>query len=83
MRRPKIALVGGGQIGAVVALLSSLKELGDVSIFDVVEGMPQGKALDLAHVGPVEAVDSIVSGSNQFSALQGADVVVVTAGVSI
>lgn len=81
MRRPKIALVGGGQIGAVLAFLSSLKELGDVSIFDVVEGMPQGKALDISQVGPVEGVDSRVSGSNQFVALQGADVVIVTAGV--
>ncbi|CDJ67052.1 malate dehydrogenase, putative, partial [Eimeria necatrix] len=81
MRRPKIALVGGGQIGAILAFLSSLKELGDVSIFDVVEGLPQGKALDLSQVGPVEGVDTKVSGSNHFSALQGADVVIVTAGV--
>ncbi|CDJ28819.1 malate dehydrogenase, putative [Eimeria mitis] len=81
MRRPKIALVGGGQIGAVLAFLSSLKELGDVSIFDVVEGMPQGKALDISHVGPVETVDCRISGSNQFAALEGADVVIVTAGV--
>ncbi|KAL8439338.1 hypothetical protein Efla_002818 [Eimeria flavescens] len=81
MRRPKIALVGGGQIGSVLAFLSSLKELGDVSIFDVLEGMPQGKALDLSHVGPIEGVDTAIEGANQYSALQGADVVIVTAGV--
>ncbi|OEH76447.1 uncharacterized protein LOC34621309 [Cyclospora cayetanensis] len=81
MPRPKIALVGGGQIGAVLAFLSSLKELGDVSIFDIVEGMPQGKALDISQVGPIEGFDAALSGANQFSALQGADVVIVTAGV--
>ncbi|KAL8431487.1 hypothetical protein ACSSS7_005234 [Eimeria intestinalis] len=81
MQRPKIALVGGGQIGAVLGLMTSLKELGDVSIFDVLEGMPQGKALDIRHVGPIECVDSVVQGANQYSALQGADVVIVTAGV--
>ncbi|KAL8449744.1 hypothetical protein Emag_003553 [Eimeria magna] len=81
MQRPKIALVGGGQIGAVLALMTSLKELGDVSIFDILEGMPQGKALDISHVGPIESVDSVVQGANQYSTLQGADVVIVTAGV--
>lgn len=81
MHRPKIALVGGGQIGAVLAFLSSLKELGDVSIFDVVEGMPQGKALDISHAGPVEGVDTVIRGANQYTALQDADVVIVTAGV--
>ncbi len=81
MARNKIALVGAGQIGGTLALLAGLKELGDVVLIDVVEGVPQGKALDLAEASPVEGFDAAYSGSNDYSALKGADVVIVTAGV--
>jgi malate dehydrogenase len=81
MARSKIALVGAGQIGGTLALLSGLKELGDIVLIDVVEGVPQGKALDLAETAPVEGFDSHLSGSNDYSALAGADVVIVTAGI--
>ncbi len=81
MARNKIALVGAGQIGGTLALLAGLKNLGDVVLIDIVEGVPQGKALDLAQAGPVESYDAALSGSNDFSAMKGADVVIVTAGV--
>ena len=81
MSRNKIALVGAGQIGGTLALLAGLKNLGDVVLIDIVEGVPQGKALDLAQAGPVEDYDAAISGSNDFSAMKGADVVIVTAGV--
>jgi malate dehydrogenase len=81
MARSKIALVGAGQIGGTLALLAGLKELGDVVLIDIVEGIPQGKALDLAEASPVEGFDAALSGSNDFSALAGADVIIVTAGI--
>jgi malate dehydrogenase len=81
MARNKIALVGAGQIGGTLALLSGLKELGDVTLVDIVEGVPQGKGLDIAQSSAVEGWDAAVSGSNDMKAIKGADVVIVTAGV--
>jgi malate dehydrogenase len=81
MARRKIALIGAGQIGGTLALLAGLKHLGDIVLCDVVEGVPQGKALDLAELSPVEGFDSAYSGSNDYAAIKGADVVIVTAGV--
>ena len=80
MARKKIALVGAGHIGGTLALLIGLKELGDVVLFDVVEGVPQGKALDLAQSAPIEEFDASYVGSNDYAAINGADVVIVTAG---
>src|SRR6201992_4224596 len=81
MARKKIALIGGGQIGGTLAHLVGLKELGDVVLFDIAEGLPQGKALDLAQSGPVEGFDTRFKGTNDYAAIKGADVVIVTAGV--
>ena len=81
MARNKIALIGAGQIGGTLALLAGLKDLGDVVLFDIVDGMPQGKALDLAQAGPVEGYDAKLAGASKYSAIKGADVVIVTAGV--
>lgn len=81
MARNKIALIGGGQIGGTLALLSGLKELGDVVVFDIAEGLPQGKALDLAEASPVEGFDATMSGTNSYEDIKDADVVIVTAGV--
>ena len=81
MARNKIALVGGGQIGGTLAHLAGLKELGDIVIFDIAEGVPQGKALDLAQSSPVEGFDSRLSGTQDYADIAGADVVIVTAGV--
>src|SRR6188768_826538 len=81
MARNKIALIGAGNIGGTLAHLAASKELGDVVLFDVVEGMPQGKALDLAQSGPVEGYDSHLKGTNDYADIDGADVVIVTAGV--
>jgi malate dehydrogenase len=81
MARSKIALIGAGQIGGTLALLAGLKELGDVVLFDVIEGVPQGKALDLVEASPVEGFDAKMAGSNDYSIIAGADVVIVTAGV--
>lgn len=81
MARNKIALIGAGQIGGTLALLSGLKDLGDVVLFDVAEGTPQGKALDLAELSPVAGFDARLSGANSYDAIEGADVVIVTAGV--
>jgi len=81
MARNKIALVGAGQIGGTLALLAGLKELGDVVLIDIAEGIPQGKALDIAEAAPVEGFDGLFTGSNDFAAMAGADVVIVTAGV--
>ncbi len=82
MARNKIALVGAGNIGGTLALLAGVKELGDVVLFDIVEGMPQGKALDIAEASPVEDFDASVTGVNDYSGLAGADVVIVTAGIA-
>src|ERR1700691_1945408 len=81
MARNKIALIGAGQIGGTLALLIGLKELGDVILFDVVEGVPQGKSLDLVQASPVEGFDSRMAGTNSYEALEGAAVCIVTAGV--
>ncbi|MEQ8655130.1 MAG: malate dehydrogenase [Kiloniellales bacterium] len=81
MARNKIALVGAGQIGGTLALLAGLKELGDVALFDIAEGIPQGKALDIAQASTVEGFDAVLKGSNGYEALEGADVVIVTAGI--
>jgi len=81
MARNKIALVGAGNIGGTLALLAGLKELGDVVLFDIVDGVPQGKALDIAQSSPVEGFDSNLAGASKYSAIKGADVVIVTAGV--
>ncbi|HEX7006059.1 MAG TPA: malate dehydrogenase [Alphaproteobacteria bacterium] len=81
MARNKIALVGAGQIGGTLALLAGLKELGDVVLYDIVDGVPQGKALDIAEASPVEGFDAQYSGSSDYKAIEGADVVIVTAGV--
>src|SRR6185295_4876351 len=82
MARNKIALVGAGNIGGTLALLAGLKELGDIVLFDVVEGVPQGKALDLAQSSPVEDFDAKLVGTNDYAGIAGADVVIVTAGVA-
>ena len=81
MARPKIALIGAGQIGGTLAHLAATKELGDIVVFDIAEGTPQGKALDLAQCGPVEGFDAKITGSNDYEDIAGADVVIVTAGV--
>jgi len=81
MARNKIALIGGGQIGGTLAHLAGLKELGDIVIFDIVDGIPQGKALDLLQSSPVSHFDANLKGSKSYAAIKGADVVIVTAGV--
>ena len=79
--RKKIALVGAGQIGGTLALLAGMKELGDIVLVDIAEGVPQGKALDLVEASPIEGFDANLTGSNDYSAIKDADVVIVTAGV--
>src|SRR5262249_1366406 len=81
MSRRKIAMIGAGMIGGTLAHLSLLKRLGDVVLFDVIEGMPQGKALDLLESGPIEGFDASVVGTNSLSDIDGADVCIVTAGI--
>ena len=81
MARPKIALIGSGQIGGTLAHLIGLRELGDVVMFDIAEGIPQGKSLDLAQSSPVDGFDSRMSGTNSYEAIEGASVCIVTAGV--
>jgi malate dehydrogenase len=81
MARKKIALIGGGQIGGVLAQLCALRELGDVVMFDIVEGLPQGKMLDIAEVGPVDGFDVNLKGTNDYKDIEGSDVVIVTAGL--
>ena len=82
MARNKIALIGGGNIGGTLAHLAGLKELGDVVMFDIVDGLPQGKTLDIAQSAPVEDFDSALSGTSDYRAIRGADVVIVTAGIA-
>ena len=81
MARNKIALIGAGNIGGTLALLAGLKELGDIVLFDIAEGIPQGKALDIAQASAIEGFDAKVVGANDYADLAGADVVIVTAGV--
>ncbi len=81
MARDKIALIGSGQIGGTLAHLIGLKELGDVVMFDIAEGVPQGKALDIAQASPVDGFDAAYTGANTYEALDNANVCIVTAGV--
>ena len=82
MARNKIALIGAGNIGGTLAHLAGLKELGDVVLFDIISGIPQGKALDISESAPVEGFDARIKGAKSYSAIRGADVVIVTAGVA-
>jgi len=82
MARPKIALIGSGQIGGTLAHLAAIKELGDVVLFDIADGIPQGKALDIAEAGPAEGFDAAMSGTTDYADIAGADVCIVTAGVA-
>ncbi|PWI56986.1 malate dehydrogenase [Sulfoacidibacillus thermotolerans] len=82
MNRPKITVVGSGNVGATVAHYLALKELGDIVITDIVEGVPQGKALDLQEAAPIEGYDSLITGANSYEETAGSDVVVITAGIA-
>ncbi len=82
MARPKIALIGAGNIGGTLAHLAAVKELGDVVLFDIADGLPQGKALDIAESGPSEGFDAAMSGTSDYADIAGADVCIVTAGVA-
>ncbi len=82
MARKKIALIGAGNIGGTLAHLAAQKELGDIVLFDIMEGVPQGKALDLSQCGPVEGFDASITGSNDYADIAGADVIIVTAGIA-
>ncbi len=81
MSRKKIALIGGGQIGGVLAQLAAMRELGDVVLFDIVEDLPQGKTLDIAEASRVDGFDVNLSGANDYSAITGSDIVIITAGL--
>ena len=81
MARKKISLIGGGQIGGVLAQLCALRELGDVVLFDIVEGLPQGKMLDIAEAAPVDGFDVCLRGTNSYEDIKGSDVIIVTAGL--
>jgi malate dehydrogenase len=81
MARPKIALIGAGQIGGTLAHLAAIKELGDIILFDIAEGTPQGKSLDISQSGPMEGFDATIKGANSYADIAGADVCIVTAGV--
>lgn len=80
-KRPKIALIGGGQIGGVLAQLAGLRNLGDVVMFDIVENLPQGKTLDIAEASRIDDINVNLSGANNYEDIAGAGVVIVTAGV--
>ena len=82
MARPKIALIGGGNIGGVLAEQIAYRELGDVVIFDVVDGLPQGKALDMAEGAPLAGADARLTGTGDYAGIAGADVVIITAGLA-
>jgi malate dehydrogenase len=82
MARNKIALIGSGMIGGTLAHLAGLKELGDIVLFDIAEGIPQGKGLDIAESSPVDGFDARLTGANDYAAIEGADVCIVTAGVA-
>ena len=82
MARKKIALIGAGNIGGTLAHLAAMRELGDVVLFDVVDGVPQGKALDLSQCGPIDGFDAAITGTNNYKDIAGADVIIVTAGVA-
>src|SRR5436190_22732293 len=80
--RAKITVVGAGNVGATVAQYAVEKELGDVVLVDVIEGVPQGKALDLLEAGPVHGYDSLLTGSNTYDETANSDIVVITAGLA-
>ena len=82
MARHKISLIGAGNIGGTLAVLAGLKELGDITLFDIAEGIPQGKALDIAQSSPIGRFNAMVTGANDYAALANSDVVIVTAGVA-
>jgi malate dehydrogenase len=82
MARKKIALIGAGMIGGTLAHLAAKRELGDIVLFDIAEGIPQGKALDISQCGPVEGFDAKLAGTNDYADIAGADVIIVTAGVA-
>ncbi|MEO6432442.1 MAG: malate dehydrogenase [Sphingomicrobium sp.] len=82
MARQKIALIGAGMIGGTLAHLAAKKELGDIVLFDIAEGLPQGKALDISQCGPVEGFDASIKGTNDYADIADADVIIVTAGVA-
>ena len=81
MKRNKIALIGSGQIGGTLAHLAGLKELGDIVLFDIADGIPQGKALDIAESSPISSFDSNIVGTSSYEEISNADVCIVTAGV--
>src|SRR4030065_2864883 len=81
MSRKKISIIGGGQIGGVLAQLAALRQLGDVVLFDIVQDMPQGKALDIAEASRVDLFDADIKGTNDYKDISGADIVIITAGL--
>src|SRR3546814_10992074 len=82
MARKKIALIGAGMIGGTLAHLAAVREMGDIVLFDIAEGIPEGKALDLAQAGPVEGYDVKLQGTSDYADIAGADVCIVTAGIA-
>src|SRR3954465_4191715 len=82
MARTKIALIGAGMIGGTLAHLAAMRELGDIVLFDIAEGIPEGKALDIAQAGPVDDFDVSLKGSSDYADIEGADVCIVTAGIA-
>ncbi len=82
MARKKIALIGAGMIGGTLAHLAAMRELGDVVLFDIVEGVPEGKALDIAEAGPIDGFDVKLKGTSNYADIEGADVCIVTAGIA-
>jgi len=81
-KRAKIALIGSGMIGGTLAHLASMKELGDIVLFDIADGIPQGKSLDIAQAGPIEDFDVNLKGTTKYADIKGADVIIVTAGIA-
>ena len=81
MKRPKLAMIGAGQIGSNLAMMAAQKKLGDVILFDIVESMPQGKALDIHETTPVDGLNSTITGTNDYADIKGADIVIITAGL--
>jgi malate dehydrogenase len=82
MARKKIALIGAGMIGGTLAHLAAMREMGDIVLFDIMEGIPEGKALDIAQAGPIDDFDAKLKGSSDYADIEGADVCIVTAGVA-
>ena len=81
MARKKIALIGAGMIGGTLAHLAAMREMGDIVLFDIMEGIPEGKALDIAQAGPIDDFDATLKGTSDYADIEGADVCIVTAGV--